>query len=153
MTTEQCETLAPAVRPVWVFGRRLAAAAAIAVVNMASVGAGFWAWRLVDVSDQLAVQIPVALAIGTLGVTVWLCGGVRLHGLATGRGRAVALALALPVGAVLFVGVHRAATGYLTSFGNIAGLWAVQFVENALALGLAAERAKREHRDTRRSSV
>jgi len=147
------EPMAGAARPGCTFLRRLAVAAVIAVVNLASVGVGFWAWRLAGVSDQLAVQFPVALTVGTLGVTAWLCGGARLHGLAPGRDQAVALALALPVGAILFVGAHRVATGYLTSFGNLAALWAVQAVENALALGLAADRAKREHRDTRRSSV
>lgn len=118
--------------------RQTAVAAVVALVNLASVGLGFWAYRLLGGRDQIAVQAPVALATGVLGVALWLRGGVRLHGLAPERDYLPAFLIAFPVGAIVFTGAHHAATGYLTSFGNIVWLWVVQLVENSLAMPAAA---------------
>lgn len=118
--------------------RLVAGAAVVSLVNLVSVGLGFWAYRLLGSSEQIAVQVPVALVTGTLGVALWLRGGVRLHGLAPGRDYLTVYLIAFAVGAAIFFGVHYAATGYPTSFGNIIGVWAIQIAENSLAMPVAA---------------
>jgi hypothetical protein len=118
--------------------RLIAGAAVVSLVNLMSVGLGFWVYRLLGSREQIAVQVPVALVTGMLGVAWWLRGGVRLHGLAPGRDYLTVYLLAFAVGAAVFYGAHFATTGYPTSLGNIVGVWAIQIAENSLAMPVAA---------------
>lgn len=115
----------------------LVGALVVAGVNIASVVPGFWISRLVGDSSQVLVQLPVAIVTGVCGVVVWLRRGKRLHGLEAGAGHLRAALLALPFGAAVFFAAHYLVTGYPTSFGNIVALWAIQVIENAIAMPIA----------------
>jgi hypothetical protein len=94
------------------------------------------------VGHQLAVQIPVGVAISVAAFALWYYVARRaeparmaLGGLAAYAGT-YALAFAwLPA---LFVPLHYVTQGYPTSFANIYYTWLFQAPTNALALAAAA---------------
>ena len=110
----------------------------IAAVNLASIVVGFLVYSLIGDVPQLAVQLPVALAVGILGVAAWLLLFRRFHQLVPDEDYIIVFLAAFPMGTVLFALVHYAVTGYLTSFGNIGGVWGLQFAENMIALPVVA---------------
>ncbi len=115
----------------------------VSVLSLASVVVGFLSFKLSGAEHQLLVQIPVTLAVGVLmimGSVIWFR---RAFGLEAGADKMAVILLALPLGAVVFTGLHYVMTGYLTSFGNIGPLWGLQFAENMFAFPLAAELEKR----------
>ncbi|RKZ16887.1 hypothetical protein DRQ50_05620 [bacterium] len=121
-------------------------AVVVAVLNLASIGLGFWAFKLTGGTAQLAVQVPVCLVCGILLVMTWVVGFRRVNGLVAGEDHMAVFLLAFPVGAVVLVAVHYVVTGYLTSVGNIIAVVALQFVQNVLALPLAAGLERRLRR-------
>lgn len=110
----------------------------VAVINLVSIVAGFWAYRLLDGPGQLIVQIPVAMVTGICGVMLFCAGPARRLGLESGPDCILVILLAFPAAALIFTGLHFMVAGYLTSFGNILGLWSVQLAQNALAMSMAA---------------
>jgi len=120
-------------------------AAVIAVVNLASIVVGFVVFSLLENAPQLVIQVPVAFAFGMLGVVAWLVLFRRFHKLVPDEDYIVVFLMGFPLGAVLFTCVHYLVTGYLTSFGNIGGAWAMQFAENTIALPVAASILRRRH--------
>ena len=117
---------------------RVASASAIAVINLASIAVGFFAYSLIENSPQLLIRFSVGYSVGLAGVVGWLVLLRRWHTLVPGSDYMLVFLLSFPLGAVFFTGVHYAVTGYLTSFGNIGGAWAMQFAENVVALPIAA---------------
>lgn len=118
--------------------QRVVSAAVIAVVNLASILLGFAAYSLFENAPQLLVQIPVGFALGLAGVVVWLVLSRRHHAPLPNTDYMIVFWLAFPLGAVFFACAHYVATGYVTSLGNVGGVWIMQFAENVVALPAAA---------------
>jgi hypothetical protein len=110
----------------------------LSVVNQASIVVGFLCFKLSASDEQLAVQVPVTLITGIVLAAVLVRRLRRFLGPARGADHATVFLLAFPLGAAVFTPVHYVFTGYLTSFGNIAGLWMVQLFENAIAIPLGS---------------
>jgi hypothetical protein len=127
--------------------RLLLSALVVAALNIGSVVLGYLCYLLAGVSAQLAVQVPVALLSGIGLVLVWAVRFPRLGGLRRGVHHLAVLLLALPVGAAAFAVAHYVFSGYLTSFGNILALWAVQLAENVPALLMAHAVTRRGERN------
>jgi len=125
--------------------RILAAAIAVALANLASVVAGFWAWRLSGRPDQLAVQVPVTMAVGVAAVVALTALAVRRGWLPGDVTWLAVLLAALPAGAAILVAAHFVVTGYLTGFGNVAALAVLQLAENLVALPLGVRLRQDPH--------
>jgi uncharacterized membrane protein len=117
---------------------RVVSASVVALVNLASIAVGFVAYSLIEGSSQLLVQIPVGYASGLLGVVGWLVLLRRWHHLVPDTDYMIVFLLSFPLAAIFLTCVHYLVTGYLTSFGNIGGAWAMQFAVNVVALPIAA---------------
>lgn len=123
----------------------IVAAIAVSAMNLGSIGAGFWVYRLLEAPSQIIVQIPVAMVTGVVGVMLCCIGANRFLGLLPGPDYMGVFLLAFPFAALIFTGIHFLFTGYLTSFGNIVGAWSVQFMENIVALPMAAALMRSRH--------
>ena len=126
--------------------RRVINATILAGISLASIVVGFWLFRFLGASHQLAIQMPSALLTGASGMVLWLRGFRRLHGLDPSTDYVPTLLLGFPICAILVVAGHYLVTGYLTAFGNVAGAWFVMFAEFVLAAPLAARGSRREER-------
>lgn len=113
-------------------------AAVLSCVSLASIGCGFGAYRLLGVTSQIAVQVPVALVCGVAGIVAWLSWFRRVHKMKPECDYVPVIMLGFPVSAVLVVGGHFLVTGYLTAFGNIAGAWIVFFAEVLISMPIAS---------------
>ena len=123
---------------------------ALAAVNVGAVLVGFAVYKISGAGYQLAVQIPVAVAISVAAFGLWYFAVVRVT---FGRVTLVSLgahvwtyALAFGWLAALFVPLHYVTQGYLTSFANIYNMWLFQAPTNALALAVAAFAGRRAAR-------
>lgn len=117
----------------------------IAAINLASIVIGFLAYYLLGNMPQLAVQVPVAFVVGILGVAAWLVLFRKFHKLVPDQDYIIVFLAAFPMGTILFALVHYVVTGYLTSFGNIGGVWGLQFAENIIALPIVASMLRDSH--------
>ena len=122
--------------------------AVLGFANLVAILAGFAIHRFVKSANQIMVQAPVAAALSVAFFAAWLVvsSGIaprafRLRG--AGDGFRV-WGLAPAWAALAFVPMHFFSQGYLTSFGNIAALWAFQLPVNAVAVGagMAAARSR-----------
>ncbi|MBU2500280.1 hypothetical protein KJ682_03010 [bacterium] len=120
------------------------AALLVAVLNLASAVLGFWFFKLTGGSDQLLIQVPVTLISG-ITLVAPVAGRIqRRHPRAEGSRFMAVFLLAFPLGGIAFTLFHFMVAGYLTSFGNIAALWMLQFAENVVALPLGVSLAHRK---------
>jgi len=129
--------------------RHLLHAALLMTANLAGLWLGFLAFYLADTTHQLAVQLPIAVAVSVAAFVGW----VKLfHGRGSARirfrGRADAAwvyGLAPVLAALVFVPLHLVSTGYVTAATNVLALWAFQLVANLAvvpaAVGFAGDRA------------
>ncbi len=115
----------------------------VSVLSLASVVIGFLSFKLTGAEHQLLVQIPITLTVGVLLVMMSVIWFRQAFGLEAGADKMAVILLALPLGAVVFTGVHYVVTGYLTSIGNIGPLLGLQFSVNMIAFPLAIEIEKR----------
>ena len=113
-------------------------------ISLASIVAGYWLFRILGSSHQLAIQVPSALFTGVFGMVLWLRGFRRTNGLDPRTDYVPTLLLGFPICAILVVAGHYLVTGYLTAFGNVAAAWFVLFAEFLLAAPLAARSSRRE---------
>lgn len=103
----------------------------VCLLNLGGVWAGFMIWAATGVANQVALQVPIAFVLSVAGVLAWTAISKRFaRHVATG----VVFVSAMIWAVVVFVPLHRATTGYWTSFGNILGIWVFQLPANALAL-------------------
>ena len=116
-------------------------------VSLASIVVGFWAYRLLGVTNQIAVQVPVALVSGVAGIVVWLNRFRRVLKLIPETDHVLVVLLGFPVCAALVVGGHYLVTGYLTALGNVVGAWFVFFAEMLISIPIAAA-INKERRET-----
>lgn len=116
----------------------------IAVLNLASAVLGFWCFKLTGNSDQLLIQVPVMLISGITLVALVAGRIQRRNPGAEGSWFMAVFLLAFPLGGIAFTLFHFMVAGYLTSFGNIAALWMLQFAENVVALPLGVSLAHRK---------
>jgi hypothetical protein len=114
---------------------------AMAVVTLVAMIVGFAIYNLVGLRNQIAVQVLTAGVVCVVAFAVW---GFVVHRLSRGslslaglKELGGAYAAALLWTPVLFVPVHYATQGYLTSFGNILSTWMFQVPFNLLALMVA----------------
>jgi hypothetical protein len=136
--------------------RRVIHAAALGFANLAALLAGFAAYRLLGAADQIAVQAPVA-AVSTVAIfAAWLGVSTRVApgalGVAGARDGVWIYGLAPAWAAAAFVPVHFITQGYLTSFGNVAALWAFQLAVNAAAVPIGFGAARRKAGESRRDA-
>jgi len=110
----------------------------LAVTNIVSVVVGFGVYHLVGTAGQIAVQVPVAAALTLAAFVVWSLFVRRLArdrlSLRVRDEFAATYLLAIVWSPLIFVPLHYIARGYLTSFGNIVGMWLFQLPANLLAL-------------------
>ena len=113
-------------------------AVGLSCIGLGSMVLGFWVFRLGGSDDQMAVQLPVALIAGVVGMIVWLrrvrAGGSRRPG-------RVLLAV-FPVSALLVVAGHFVVTGYLTALGNVIAAWLVLLAQMAVAVPATVGRGR-----------
>lgn len=113
-------------------------AAVLSGISLVSIVFGFWAYRLLGVTNQITVQVPVALVFGIASIVVWLNWFRRVHKLIAGTDYMLVILLGIPVCAALVAGGHYLVTGYLTAFGNIVGAWFVFITEVLISMPIAA---------------
>ena len=111
---------------------------ALALLDIGAVLFGFGIYSLVRPANQLAVQVPAAVIAVVAGwwFWTWAPGKLGWNGLRpAGPGEALQVyLLALAWGPAVFIPLHYVTQGYVTSFGNLAGLWLFQVPSNVLAL-------------------
>lgn len=112
---------------------------ALALVNLAAIFFGFLVYNLVRPANQIAVQGPIAALLSIAGVLVWAWLSSRLgqgrYSLAAAKLLWVFLASLAWLPAI-FMPLHLATQGYVSSFDNILVGWVFQAPVNALALAL-----------------
>lgn len=116
-------------------------AAVLAGINLFSILLGFALFQLLPGSNQIAVQVPIAIAASAGFFVLWnlllrlRCPErLQMHGWSDGRR---ILAFSLIWAALLFVPLHHLTRGYLTSSGNLIALWGFQLVANPAAIGVS----------------
>lgn len=116
---------------------------ALAVINITSVLVGFGAYHLLRPVSQIAIQASVATMVCIIGFVSWSVFSQRLPFKESARPSGsdlvwvyLAAFLWIPL---LFAPLHYITQGYLTSIGNILGLWLFQIPVNLLAI-LAAQK-------------
>jgi hypothetical protein len=118
----------------------------LALINIVSVIAGFAVYSMLRPTHQIAFQVPLAAVLTVLAFLGWLIvGGAWLPRplrLLTVRDLAFTFVAALLWSPIVFLPLHYTTQGYVSSFGNVAGLWLFQIVANAFAL-VAADRLLR----------
>ena len=114
---------------------------ALAAVNVGAVLVGFAVYKISGIERQLAVQIPVAVAISVAAFGLWyvIVGRVTSGRAALGSLTAYVWTYVLAFGwfAAIFVPLHYVTQGYLTSFANIYYAWLFQAPTNVAALAAA----------------
>ena len=124
---------------------------ALVGANLASILTGFLCANLRPDSDQLAVQLPIAIILSIAGYTLWMFVTQRVGGqllrLQHPREGFVIYCLALVITPLIFVPLHYLKEGYLTSGGNLIALTLFQGSVNVVAISVAGSLpppAKRE---------
>lgn len=117
----------------------------LAITNIVAILIGFGVYHLLKPVNQVAVQVPVAAMVSIIGFVSWRFFTRRLSfkGFAqpsSGELAWVYLA-ALLWTPLIFVPLHYVSQGYLTSMGNILGIWLFQVPVNILAI-LAAHKLR-----------
>ncbi len=110
----------------------------LAVINICSILAGFGVYQLFKSYNQIVIQTPFAALFSIIAFLLWSLiiqrfslGWLSLQGI---KEFALTFFFALIWSPAIFVPLHYLGRGYLTSFGNIAGLWLYQIPSNFLAL-------------------
>lgn len=115
----------------------------LAITNLGAILVGFGVYHLLKPVNQVAVQVPVAAMVCIIGFLSWRFFIQRLSfkGFAQpSGGELVGVYLAaLLWSPLIFVPLHYISQGYLTSVGNILGIWLFQIPVNLLVL-LAAHK-------------
>ena len=110
----------------------------LAVVNLVFIFLGFAVARETAIRDTVAVQVSIAAVacIVAFVLFVYVVGRVGPRRLALARRSDLLLigSLSLVWAPTIFVTLHYATQGYLTSSENIVGLWVFQVPTNALAV-------------------
>jgi hypothetical protein len=119
----------------------------LTVVNVGAVLVGFAFYKVTGISNQLAAQVPAAASVSVVAFALWYAvarrvGGERLS-LRGPSAYAATYAVAFGWLPALFVPLHYATQGYLTSFANIYYMWLFQAPTNALTLAAAAFAGRR----------
>jgi hypothetical protein len=120
----------------------------LAAMNLISILAGFGLYLLIRPANQLSIQAPAAFVVSVAGFSAWMAITHRMRHFtlrvrALGDGLWLYL-LGFPCAVTLFVPLHLATQGHLTSFGNLVAIGLFQSVVNIVAVfaGLAAIRGK-----------
>jgi hypothetical protein len=116
---------------------------ALSVANFAALVVGFVLYKASGARDQIAFQVPVAAILSAVFFLAW-CGLLRTrlfrrHSLQTTKQFIATYVSALAWAPVIFVPVHFATQGYLTSFGNITAPWKFQVPVNLMVLLVASQ--------------
>jgi hypothetical protein len=118
----------------------------LAMTNIVAILVGFGVYNLLKPVNQIAVQVPFATMVCIIGFVSWCFLTRRLpfkeFAQPDGGELAWVYLAALLWSPILFVPLHYVSQGYLTSLGNILGLWLFQIPVNALAI-LAAYNRRR----------
>jgi len=129
------------------FVRPLLHGLVLAAINVGAVLIGFAAYKMSGATQQLAVQIPVAVAASVATFSLWYIIAVRVTlGRAALGSRAAYVWTYISAFAwfpVIFVPLHYVTQGYPTSFANIYSMWLFQALTNALTLVVAALAGRR----------
>ena len=122
-------------------GRHVVHASVLVLANFAGLLGGFIAFWLASTTNQLAVQLPIAVLVTLAAFLLWVRlvddrwrARLRLRGLRDG---VWTYGLAPVIAAIVFVPLHYVLEGYVTAFSNLLALWTFQLVVNALVIVLA----------------
>jgi hypothetical protein len=123
------------------YGRRIVHATVLVLANLAGILGGFIAFWLASTTNQLAVQLPIAVLVTLTTFLLWIRlvdrrGPARLRFLGL-RDGVWTYGLAPVIAAIVFVPLHYVLEGYVTAFSNVVALWTFQLVVNALVIVLA----------------
>jgi len=114
----------------------------LAAINITSILAGFAVYSIWEPSNQMGVQVPVAAALSIAAFVIWCVLVEKLrwqYVYLKGKADLFLVYLAsLAFSPIVFVPLHYVAKGYVTSFGNITGMWTFQVPVNILVILLAA---------------
>jgi hypothetical protein len=110
----------------------------LTIINIGSILAGFGFYQLFKSYNQIAVQTLFAALFSIIAFLLWSLiirrfslGWLSLQGV---KEFALTFLFALIWSPAIFVPLHYLGRGYLTSLGNIVGLWLFQIPANFLAL-------------------
>jgi hypothetical protein len=130
------------------YGRRVVHAIVLVLANFAGILGGFIAFWLASTTNQLAVQLPIAVLVTLTTFLLWIRlvdrrwpARLRFRGLRDG---VFTYGLAPVIAAIVFVPLHYALEGYVTAFSNVVALWTFQLVVNALVIVLAVRMTGRQ---------
>lgn len=121
--------------------RHVVHAAVLVLANLTGILVGFVVFWLASTTNQLAVQLPIAVAVTGAAFLPWVDlvagrGPVRLRWRGS-RDGAWTYGLAPVIASIVFVPLHYSLEGYLTAFSNLVALWSFQLVVNAPVIVLA----------------
>ena len=110
------------------------------IINFTAILTGFLVFKFLRSSDQIYIQIPVALLLSILLFISWnwLIKILSLKRLFLKESQEFFLTFfaSLLWSPLIFVPVHYLITGYLTSIGNIVAVLFLQIFINSIALSL-----------------
>ena len=118
-------------------------AAIVSATSLGSVVLGFWAYKVLGVANQIAVQVPASLVAGAVGIVAWFRFLAGPRAAASGKRYVLVVALAFPMCAIVLIVAHYLVTGYLTSFGNIAAAWLLLLCHCLIAAPVCSALARR----------
>ena len=109
------------------------------VVNMIGIIVGFMIYKLFRTSDQISIQLPVAIVISILLFLFW---NFLLHYINTLQKISLCkisdfvwtVIISLLFGPLIFIPIHYLTQGYLTSSGNIIALILFQIPVNTITV-------------------
>ena len=118
----------------------------LTATNFTGIIVGFVAFLAIGATNQLAVQLPTAVACSLLVFAVWavLARSAPFKPIAIKRrGEFMFVFLgSLVWSTIVFVPLHYFTQGYLTSGSNIAAIWLFQLPVNLFAVTLARQMAE-----------
>lgn len=120
----------------------------LTAVNIVSILVAFGVYYFLRPINQVLVQAPLAALFSLIGFAAWIWLSARLPVLRVqGRRDWIGIyAAALLWTPLLFMPLHFATQGYVSSFDNVLALWAFQAPVNLLAVIFASKIIARERR-------
>ncbi|MFQ5604736.1 MAG: hypothetical protein ACE5HS_15810 [bacterium] len=118
----------------------------MAVLNIFSILVGYGFYYVIKPANQIAFQAPVAAILNIAGYVLWCVLAFQLPvgrvNLETNQEIVSVYLLAFVWIPIIFIPLHFMTQGYLTSAGNITGIWLYQLPTNLIALTVGTRIAK-----------
>lgn len=111
----------------------------LALLNIVSILVGYWFFYITKGENQIAVQVISACIFNILSFMGWkfICRKyVKKLRLVSKRALILTFLVSIVFGPLIFIPLHYATEGYVTSHQNILGIWMFQIPTNILLLKL-----------------